>query len=90
MLFGRGPHGRFDFVVEVGEELLSEDSGQSKKSSEEIRALWKKAILETLLLIRMEKENSTLLGTVFLNLITKTRPGNIQQFFMVVKKIIFR
>ncbi|KAK3597093.1 hypothetical protein CHS0354_021196 [Potamilus streckersoni] len=32
----------------------------TRRSSEEIRALWKKAIMETLLLIRMEKENQDL------------------------------
>ncbi|WAQ99425.1 TBCD1-like protein [Mya arenaria] len=40
------------------EESLNEDEeGPHKKTSEELRALWRKAILETLLLIRMEKEN---------------------------------
>ena len=47
---------------EIREESVFEDRDTTRKSSEEIRALWKKAILETLLLIRMEKENTTLLG----------------------------
>nr|KAG5707808.1 hypothetical protein BaRGS_015968 [Batillaria attramentaria] len=34
--------------------------GQTKKTSADYRALWKKAMLETLLLIRMEKENSNI------------------------------
>ena len=34
-----------------------------KKSSKELRALWRKAIMEQILLIRMEKENKTLQGT---------------------------
>lgn len=33
-----------------------------KKSSKELRALWRKAIMEQILLIRMEKENKTLQG----------------------------
>lgn len=33
-----------------------------KRTSGEIRALWRKAMLETLLLIRMEKENSDIKG----------------------------
>lgn len=35
---------------------------KTKKTSEELRAMWRKAILETLLLIRMEKENVDLQG----------------------------
>jgi hypothetical protein len=33
-----------------------------KRSAEELRALWKKAINQQLLLIRMEKENARLKG----------------------------
>ena len=33
-----------------------------KKSSKELRALWRKAIMEQILLIRMEKENNSLKG----------------------------
>ena len=48
-------------VAEDGTEL-----GQPKqKTSEELRALWRKAILETLLLIRMEKENLDLRGMTY-------------------------
>lgn len=39
-------------------EQASDEKG--KKSSADYRALWKKAMLETLLLIRMEKENSSI------------------------------
>ncbi|KAL8573379.1 hypothetical protein ACOMHN_032394 [Nucella lapillus] len=35
-----------------------EEGGGQKKTPAELRALWRKAMLETLLLIRMEKENS--------------------------------
>ena len=38
--------------------------GPVKKSREELRALWRKAIWEQRLLIRMEKENSKLRGIV--------------------------
>ena len=55
------------FIVEVGEESFSEEGQPAKRSSEEIKALWKKAILETLLLIRMERENTNLLGKTLLN-----------------------
>ncbi|XP_013417491.1 TBC1 domain family member 1 isoform X2 [Lingula anatina] len=40
--------------------ILEDEATQKKKSSSAIRALWKKAIMETLLLIRMEKENRNL------------------------------
>ncbi|XP_053398670.1 TBC1 domain family member 1-like [Mercenaria mercenaria] len=45
--------------TETLEESLEEnfDGTKTKKTPEELRALWRKAILETLLLIRMEKEN---------------------------------
>jgi hypothetical protein len=33
-----------------------------KRTPEEIRALWKKSILQTMLLIRMEKEKQDLKG----------------------------
>jgi len=33
-----------------------------KRSSQELRALWKKSIMEQILLIRMDKENKTLDG----------------------------
>jgi len=36
-----------------------------KRSRDELRALWKKAINQQLLLIRMEKENARLRGTHF-------------------------
>ena len=36
-----------------------------KRSRDELRALWKKAINQQLLLIRMEKENARLRGTCF-------------------------
>ena len=38
------------------------ENGTVKKSREELRELWRKAIMEQLLLIRMEKENSKLRG----------------------------
>ena len=34
-----------------------------KRSAKELRALWRKAIMEQILLIRMEKENNSLQGT---------------------------
>lgn len=40
------------------DEEADKEGGSKKKTSAELRALWKKAMLETLLLIRMEKENS--------------------------------
>ena len=40
------------------------EDGPIKKSREELRALWRKAILEQRLLIRMEKENSKLRGNL--------------------------
>jgi hypothetical protein len=43
-------------------ESVEEEADGKKKTSEELRALWRKAILETLLLIRMEKENIDLQG----------------------------
>ncbi|XP_060603835.1 TBC1 domain family member 1-like isoform X2 [Ruditapes philippinarum] len=43
--------------TETLEESVEEEADGKKKTSEELRALWRKAILETLLLIRMEKEN---------------------------------
>ncbi|XP_052276744.1 TBC1 domain family member 1-like isoform X8 [Dreissena polymorpha] len=38
-------------------EEAEEGEERAKKTKEELRALWRKAILETLLLIRMEREN---------------------------------
>ena len=50
----------------------SETNGRRKKTSAELRALWKKAMLETLLLIRMEKENSDIRGTsIFISLVVE-------------------
>ena len=50
------------YFTEVQEDSVLEEKEPTKKTPEEIRSLWKKAILETLLLIRMEKENTDLLG----------------------------
>ena len=36
-----------------------------KRSAKELRALWRKAIMEQILLIRMEKENNSLQGTEY-------------------------
>ena len=45
------------------EEMVPSDiSIPVKKSPEQLRALWRKAIMEQRLLIRMEKENSKLRG----------------------------
>ncbi|KAL4230457.1 domain member [Mactra antiquata] len=46
-------------TLDESEEICDGESS-NKKSKEELRALWRKAILETLLLIRMEKENQDL------------------------------
>ena len=51
--------------VKVGADCTD---GSSKRSSTELRALWKKAMLETLLLIRMEKENSDIKGMTLTDL----------------------
>ncbi|GIY14086.1 TBC1 domain family member 1 [Caerostris darwini] len=40
--------------------FIGEPETHIKKTSEELRAMWKKAIFEQILLIRMEKENKTL------------------------------
>lgn len=47
-------------------EEESEEAADRKLSSQSCRALWRKAILQTLLLIRMEKENITLQGRLAL------------------------
>ena len=61
--------------VEVEEDCTD---GRAGKSSAELRALWKKAMLETLLLIRMEKENSDIKGMGVTHLL----------FLCCVKKVI--
>ena len=60
----------FDSVVTPSKQLSNSsfsENGTVKKSREQLRALWRKAIMEQRLLIRMEKENSKLRG----ELITK-------------------
>lgn len=39
-----------------------EEKPRSRMTPQKVRALWRKAILETLLLIRMERENKSLQG----------------------------
>ena len=67
------------FVIsESAEEGLDYSDG-IKKTPEELRALWRKAILETLLLIRMERENQVLQGNYNCRLMSPsciTRGGN--------------
>lgn len=43
-------------------ESPKDEEPNVKKTPEEIRALWKKTILQTMLLIRMEKEKQDLKG----------------------------
>ena len=52
--------GHYDFPET--DESGSEHGVVTRMTSQRARALWKKAILETLLLIRMEKENISLQG----------------------------
>jgi hypothetical protein len=51
--------------TERGLVTVSPKQHPAKRSKDELRALWKKAINQQLLLIRMEKENATLRGTCF-------------------------
>jgi hypothetical protein len=44
------------------ESGAADQEPSAKRTSAEWRAMWKKAMLETLLLIRMEKENSDIKG----------------------------
>lgn len=51
--------------AERGLGTVSPKQHPVKRSRDELRALWKKAINQQLLLIRMEKENARLRGTCF-------------------------
>lgn len=57
----------FIFYLDIGrndDHFVSDEESKThaKKTKEELRALWKKAIIEQILLIRMEKENKKLQG----------------------------
>ena len=64
--------------VKVGADCTD---GSSKRSSTELRALWKKAMLETLLLIRMEKENSDIKGMTLTDLFLSSFNFTFLSFF---------
>ena len=66
--------------VKVGADCTD---GSSKRSSTELRALWKKAMLETLLLIRMEKENSDIKGMTLTDLFLSSFNFTFLSFFSV-------
>jgi hypothetical protein len=51
-----------NFTLFLADETDSVDGPRAKLTPQSVRALWRKAILETLLLIRMERENKTLQG----------------------------
>lgn len=62
----------FESVVTPSKQLSNSSlsvlcSLSVKKSREELRALWRKAIMEQRLLIRMERENSKLRGELILS-----------------------
>lgn len=44
--------------------FLTDDEPYRKKTKEELRDLWQKAINQTLLLVRMERENARLRGEI--------------------------
>ena len=46
-------------------QQVTKDAVKPRLSQTEIRGLWRKAILETLLLIRMERENKNLQGKAY-------------------------
>jgi hypothetical protein len=48
----------------VPSNIYIPEDGTVKKSPDQLRALWRKAIMEQRLLIRMEKENSKLRGNL--------------------------
>lgn len=52
----------FNRVVTPGKTDESDEREIRKRTKEELRELWKKAINQQLLLIRMEKENARLRG----------------------------
>lgn len=53
-------HGVHNAKLEENGSSEDESKPQEKKSKEELRSLWRKAIIEQILLIRMEKENKKL------------------------------
>lgn len=54
-----------NFLGELSTNLLGKlNAPKGKRTKEELRQLWKMAIDQTILLVRMEKENVKLKGTV--------------------------
>lgn len=70
----------FVFMVESPEE---KEEPKTRRTSEEIRALWKKSILQTMLLIRMEKEKQDLKGIFSIHIIYHVNSINMIRFFGV-------
>uniref|UniRef100_A0A672TRC2 TBC1 domain family member 4 n=1 Tax=Strigops habroptila TaxID=2489341 RepID=A0A672TRC2_STRHB len=60
------------------------DKTGEKKNSEELQSLWRKAIHQQILLLRMEKENQKLEG------VPKSRRGEIWQFLAVQHRVRHR
>ncbi|XP_033003858.1 TBC1 domain family member 4 isoform X5 [Lacerta agilis] len=61
-----------------------QDKTGEKKNSEELQSLWRKAIHQQILLLRMEKENQKLEG------VPKSRRGEIWQFLAVQHRVRHR
>ncbi|KAK1342050.1 hypothetical protein QTO34_016803 [Cnephaeus nilssonii] len=60
------------------------EKAEERKKSEELRSLWRKAIHQQILLLRMEKENQKLEG------VPKSRRGEIWQFLAVQYRLRHR
>uniref|UniRef100_A0A8C0F9X9 TBC1 domain family member 4 n=1 Tax=Bubo bubo TaxID=30461 RepID=A0A8C0F9X9_BUBBB len=60
------------------------DKTEERKNSEELQSLWRKAIHQQILLLRMEKENQKLEG------VPKSRRGEIWQFLAVQHRVRHR
>uniref|UniRef100_A0A452U243 TBC1 domain family member 4 n=1 Tax=Ursus maritimus TaxID=29073 RepID=A0A452U243_URSMA len=60
------------------------EKAEERKKSEELRSLWKKAIHQQILLLRMEKENQKLEG------VPKSRRGEIWQFLALQYRLRHR
>uniref|UniRef100_A0A8B9GAV5 TBC1 domain family member 4 n=1 Tax=Amazona collaria TaxID=241587 RepID=A0A8B9GAV5_9PSIT len=73
-----------DPLVVVLQNEDGPDKTGEKKNSEELQSLWRKAIHQQILLLRMEKENQKLEG------VPKSRRGEIWQFLAVQHRVRHR
>lgn len=61
-------------LVPCSSAISEDEPVHQKKSRDQLRGLWRKAIMEQRILIRMEKENSKLRGKRNMNTKCRTRP----------------